>query len=397
MLERFYPGIRRNIHKLLIILLGVLFVAIMWIYARFVYTMYTTFDNVRDIEIQNISETAGTIDKNIRLYVGDIKTDLYLFLKNNPEMRKRLNRLLSIYVNREIRYVYVIRKDKRGAYRYLLDGSKPKRERGAFNQIFIPLKVSLWKRCFSTGKDVYATQNNIRVLWITYLHPLIFHKKMQGVLVLDVSTLAYEKLRETLIPLKRYLKYLLLFVLLVVVVTTTELLLFVRERKTGRVDALTQLYNRSYLRDQEKSINLKTIAVAMADIDHFKVINDTYGHQIGDAVLKNIAKRLTMYTRADDIVIRYGGEEFVIIFKNYRGMEDQNEADNIVEVAKRVQRQVSMNPIRVSGLKIRVTISMGLDPFTFKRSSLMESIIIADKMLYKAKQNSRNRVEVAEE
>ncbi len=386
-----------RVQRVLVLLLILLFFAIMWIYMRFITTMYVTFDNVRDIEIQNIREIAHTIDANLRFYLDGANSDLYGLLKKHPGLRKKLNDLLSIYVNKEIKYVYVVKRDKKGAYRYLLDGSKPLKERGEFDQMFIPVKSHLWQRCYKLRRDVYATQDTIRTLWITYLHPLIMHGRLQGILALDVSTLASLKLRETLMPLKRYLKYLFFFVLLVIIVTATELVLFVKERKSSRIDVLTQLYNRSYLRDQEKSINLKAIAVAMVDIDHFKQINDTYGHQVGDIVLRNIAKRLTMYTRTDDIVVRYGGEEFVIIFRNYRGMEQKEEVEKIIGVAKRVQKQVSANPIRVGDIKIHVTVSMGLDPFTFRRYSLMESIMTADRMLYVAKKKGRNRVEVAKE
>ncbi len=382
------------IHRLLFLLLLLLFFSMVWVYLSFIKAMYHTSTGVKNIEIGQIRRCATTIDGTLRMYLQPTD-NLVEEIENNPDLRKKLNRVLELFVSREIKYVYVIYRDNKGFYRYLLDGSKSPKERGELNQIFIPVNTVLWRRCFESGKDTYAIQRNINTLWLTYLHPIYLNHKMQAVLVLDVSMIAYKKLKQTLAPLKGYLRYLLFFVLLVIFVTALELYLFMKERKLGRIDTLTHLYNRSYLREKERLINLDSVAVAMVDIDHFKRINDTYGHEFGDMVLKAIAKRLTTYTRTDDIVVRYGGEEFVIVFSNYHAKKNPEEVKKIISVAKRVQEQVSSTPVRVKDKQIKVTVSMGLDPFTYRRKTLLESILVADNMLYMAKRKGRDRVEVA--
>jgi len=378
-----------QVQRALIFLLLVLFISTVWIYTKFDKTLHYTSLNVTNMELNNLKRAAKAIAGNITFNIK--KGSMYEQLKDNKKLREKLNKILSLYINDEMKYVYVIYKDKKGRYRYLLDGSKIAKERGAFNQIFIPVS-NIWDICFKTEKDIFTVQKNIASLWITYLHPIIIDKKMQAVLALDISTITDKKIERSLIPLRMYLKYLIMFMFIVIFTTAFQIYLLIRERKVSRIDALTRLYNRLYLQEKKNSISLRKVAVAMVDIDHFKDVNDTFGHDVGDIVLRNIAKRLIIYTRAEDIVIRYGGEEFLIIFELELGKKG---IDNIVGMAKRIQKQVSENPIRAKDVNVSVTVSMGLDPYTYKRHSLEESISIADLMLYAAKRNGRNRVEVA--
>ncbi len=378
-----------QVQKVLVLLVVVMLLFTIWTYVKFDAIIKIMSQNVTNMELRSVKRIAKAIGSSIEL---EIKDNMFKELKKNTLLRKKLNKLLSIYVNKEVKYVYVVYKDKRGVYRYLLDGSRPKKERGAFNQIFIPIN-GIWNVCFKTKKDAFSVQKNIRFLWITYLHPIIIKGKIQAILALDISSLINKKINSTLLPLKLYLQYLVSFILFVIFVTVLQLYMFMRERQASRIDALTRLFNRNYLKETKESINLNRIAVAMVDIDHFKNVNDTFGHDAGDIVLSNVAKRLIIYTRAEDIVIRYGGEEFLIIFKI---KNIKNDIQNIINVAQRIQRQISENPVRVDGAGgINVTVSMGVDPYTYKRKSLEESISIADLMLYAAKKKGRNRVEIA--
>ncbi len=378
-----------QVQRALIFLLFILFVSTVWIYTKFDSTLHYTFINVTNMELKNLKRVTEAIVGNITMNIK--QGSIYEQLKHNKKLREKLNKILSLYVNDEMKYVYVIYRDKKGRYRYLLDGSKIAKERGAFNQIFIPVS-NIWDTCFKTKKDIFTVQKNIASLWITYLYPIIINKKMQAVLALDISTITDKKIERSLIPLRMYLKYLIMFMFIVIFTTAFQIYLLIRERKVSRIDALTRLYNRLYLQEKMDTIPLRKIAVAMVDIDHFKDVNDTFGHDVGDVVLRNIAKRLIVYTRAEDIVIRYGGEEFLIIFELESGKKD---IDNIINVAKRIQKQVSESPIRAGDIGVSVTVSMGLDPYTYKRRSLEESISIADLMLYSAKRKGRNRVEIA--
>jgi diguanylate cyclase (GGDEF)-like protein len=152
-------------------------------------------------------------------------------------------------------------------------------------------------------------------------------------------------------------------------------------------DMLTGLYNRHHL-DEEgarkfaKAMRQGTnFSVIMADIDHFKNINDTYGHLIGDEVLKAVASVLNKSNRVEDFVARFGGEEFVILLEDCDSDNAQDKAENF---------RKHIEELLPNGIKI--TSSFGLTNISAKYKSLEEMIKDADSALYEAKESGRNRV-----
>ena len=157
-------------------------------------------------------------------------------------------------------------------------------------------------------------------------------------------------------------------------------------------DELTQLANRrSFIQSVEQDISrCKTTGCAVTllalDLDHFKKVNDTYGHAIGDEVLKHAAKLLKGAIRQHDIVGRLGGEEFAI----YLGSTEVNTA---IRVAERIRHIIAQSPLIINGQKICVTTSIGMTTQSCQIdfNNLYEE---ADDALYQAKSNGRNRVEI---
>jgi two-component system cell cycle response regulator len=128
--------------------------------------------------------------------------------------------------------------------------------------------------------------------------------------------------------------------------------------------------------------------VLMIDIDHFKTINDSYGHQVGDAVLKEIGQRLLGSTRGHDCAGRYGGEEFLILLSPC-------DADSATVCAERLREAIASKPFRVANLELAVTVSIGAALSSRERSLTGEHLVsIADAALYRAKHRGRNLVEV---
>lgn len=160
-------------------------------------------------------------------------------------------------------------------------------------------------------------------------------------------------------------------------------------------DALTGLFNRRYtvsrLRQALDGLreNGEELAVGLIDIDHFKRINDTWGHNAGDSVLKEVCGRMSSELRAIDIAGRYGGEEFLVVFI------DADEA-SVTQAMERARKAVSAEPVvlRASGESIDVTLSAGVAVATLGDS--VESLIQrADAALYDAKHAGRNQVVTA--
>ena len=158
---------------------------------------------------------------------------------------------------------------------------------------------------------------------------------------------------------------------------------------------LTKLYNRRYLIEQgelafqkclEEQKHCSCIAI---DIDFFKKVNDTYGHLIGDEVLKHVANTITNSVRRIDIVTRYGGEEFVILSTN-------TTLESAVEIAERVRQHVEDNPYIADDFEINVTVSIGIAGYGHSEniSTFYELLDKADQALYMAKESGRNQLRV---
>ncbi|MFO7750466.1 MAG: GGDEF domain-containing protein [Desulfobacteraceae bacterium] len=156
------------------------------------------------------------------------------------------------------------------------------------------------------------------------------------------------------------------------------------------LDPLTGCYNRRELEGQFKRIissanrNRKELSIFMFDIDFFKKVNDTYGHQAGDEVLKEITRLIQTNIRAEDVLARYGGEEFLVILPETGKKE-------AMELADRLRRKISQNPIKTEKETIKITASFGVASHT-PRTTMDQLIQEADAMLYKAKLNGRNIV-----
>ncbi len=168
-------------------------------------------------------------------------------------------------------------------------------------------------------------------------------------------------------------------------------MLFERIRDMALTDALTQLPNRRYLfmlgeREIQRARRFRhPLCAIMLDIDHFKRINDTYGHAIGDEVLSGLANRLRGILRNVDILGRYGGEEFSILLPAATLEEGLN-------IGERLRTAVSGEMLPTAGGGIAITVSLGVAEWRADMDTLEELLDVADQGLYMAKQSGRNRV-----
>ena len=162
----------------------------------------------------------------------------------------------------------------------------------------------------------------------------------------------------------------------------------------ANIDFMTGAHNRryffsqmeEYLKEAERSN--ETFALAMVDIDHFKKINDTYGHEVGDAAIKELARLLKDDAKGHDYVARFGGEEFCVVLKDIPKTK-------AVEWFVKMRAKIANNILHVRGFEVRYTVSIGV---TFGGEHILEDVIEqADAALYRAKKNGRNRVELADE
>ena len=161
----------------------------------------------------------------------------------------------------------------------------------------------------------------------------------------------------------------------------------------SQTDGLTQLFNRNhwqhcleaefkrYARSQHSS------SLVMLDIDHFKVVNDSYGHLVGDDVIRHLAKLIREQVRETDVSGRYGGEEFVVLLAD-TGLDDA------VTFAERLRKTVEQSVVIHNDIEIKYTISLGISEIDPSFTTVSHWLEHGDDALYKSKQNGRNQVTV---
>jgi two-component system, cell cycle response regulator len=169
-----------------------------------------------------------------------------------------------------------------------------------------------------------------------------------------------------------------------------------RLEQLAHTDPLTQVLNRRALterltREMERSLRYDTcVALLMIDIDHFKRVNDTHGHLVGDDVLRDVAALLNVTVRGTDMVARYGGEEFLVVLP-------ETDDEGAAAFAERIRERIENHPLtgRANGCELRVTASIGVATFPAARIESVEDLFArADAALYRAKADGRNRVRV---
>jgi diguanylate cyclase (GGDEF)-like protein len=166
--------------------------------------------------------------------------------------------------------------------------------------------------------------------------------------------------------------------------------LFARVQQLATTDSLTGLYNRGHLFELGRYHLLRMqrtpapLSAILIDIDHFKRINDTYGHLAGDFVLRAAAEQCRSVVRAVDMVARYGGEEFLILLPD----ADHQQA---IEIAARIQSRIAQARIAYSSIEVRLTVSIGVATMPADQITSLDALIDqADQRLYMAKESGRN-------
>ncbi|HKJ28421.1 MAG TPA: GGDEF domain-containing protein [Anaerolineales bacterium] len=165
-------------------------------------------------------------------------------------------------------------------------------------------------------------------------------------------------------------------------------------KEMATIDPLTQVFNRRHFFElaqqalQQSQQDGRSIAAIMVDLDHFKAINDTYGHRAGDQVLQAAAQFIQASIRENDILARYGGEEFAVVLPN-------TTLDEATEIAERICTHIDSQSVQVDETVIPITASVGvagfLDASELDTAHLLDR---ADQALYQAKNTGRNRVAV---
>ncbi|WP_024955652.1 EAL domain-containing protein [Sulfurospirillum arcachonense] len=333
---------------------------------------------------RNNAKIIGAFLKNSNNYVKDIKYDVML--------RGKIENQIESLPTKNIKYAYLLYRDSKGTFRFLADASKPS-EKAFLNQKF-DVTSSKWNEIYDKKEPFIIKQPLLKELSISYLVPILYKEKVELILAIDFSIKKVENINNIISLMKKAILAMIGVIIVFGLILVVQTFRYFIVKKTAYVDKLTNVFNRNYLQELQEFINLHDYVLATLDIDHFKKVNDTYGHNIGDLVLKEIAKLILKTSRKKhDIVIRYGGEEFVILLKTKRN--DKLSALNVIE---KIFTTIQENKFYISPLEyIYVTVSIGVNLVPYKSRTFSEAFRLADIALYNVKDKGRNAIEIYEE
>ncbi len=308
-------------------------------------------------------------------------------LKSSLSLRSLYENRLRALLTSEIKFLYVLSYNKSShgtQLDYLLDTALDEEERGLFNQPFEP-QTNSWEYVYHNQKES-VQQQLFDTLWISMVIPIIENGEVVAAIGIDLDNEEQTHIDEVLEPLDKLYFYISIFMVLMLLSVYIQVAIYYRTRKHSFIDPLTKVFNRQYLSNFLKNIDIKDYQILMIDIDHFKNVNDTYGHDIGDIILNTVSSRIASLIREKDSLIRYGGEEFVLFLYKQSLPQAKNVAERILNVFRD-------NPIRAKQNSIDLTLSIGINPYPSHFRDVQEAIKISDEQLYLAKSNGRNRME----
>jgi len=367
-------------------LLPLMTIMSIFLYVEFIKTKETVFDVLQN----HLINEKVKLFKNYSKYMeNSLGADIKEILSTNTNIAKDHERGLRLLQGDEIKYIYLLYKDNDGKFRFLLDATEEQEEKAEFNQKFDP-QSDIWEKAYSTKTLQIIHQKKLESLWITMAYPLIVGNKVIAVLGADFTYEVYSTIVKTLNPLELIHYYLTIFTIIMLFLGYALIYLYYINRKKSFIDPLTKIYNRQYLTEFLQTSSLQDYKLMMIDLDHFKQINDNFGHDIGDQVLIDVVSRIKSIVRQDNILIRFGGEEFILLVYKL-------DIQTCTLVAERIREVVQSSPIKAGEHEVNISISIGVNPFPYFAKNIEEAIKIADEQLYKAKASGRNRVAIFQE
>ncbi len=304
-------------------------------------------------------------------------------------LKNQFEKEFELILNKDVKRAYILYKDKDNKLRYILDVSKTL-ERRKFWEIYNGNPEDIESILNTTKRKIIEREKNGR-RFITYVKPIKINKEVKGYILLDLSVRKFYGIESLARKVKFTLGGLFTVVALVISYFFYQSRKYRKDLEKMYIDPLTGVYNRHFMYDNMDLFKLDTYTVFVIDIDFFKRINDTYGHEVGDKVLKEIANRIKSCIKEEDILIRYGGEEFILFVKS--NPDSPTYKYDMVQFARSIKNAVMKKYIDVDGIKLKITISIGINLYEYEKS-IEEAIKHADMALYKAKQRGRNRIEL---
>ncbi|WP_201353274.1 diguanylate cyclase [Hydrogenimonas urashimensis] len=367
--------------KIGIVILTLLTMAMIYLYLQVDKVLSSTRQEMTEMIIDRYGMELSNAARLIE-YLSD--GALLEKLEAQPALRLRLQQNLAFYKTPEIDNIFVIYRDKRGKYRYLLDAEMDPEKQAMFKQRFEPVS-NVWDNAYKSGEKQFFKHVKNGTLWVSVAVPIIEKGRVAAVLGSDLSASIRTDVQRRFSQIKTLILSVAVIIGILLIFGYIQIYYYFKGRSRSFIDPLTGACNRKFLYEVLANGNYEEYQIIMYDVDHFKEVNDTYGHDTGDDVLKMLTKRVKRMLRREDYLVRFGGEEFIIFLKT----NSQKEA---MEVAERIKKTVETSPFVIGDNILHITISVGINDSVISASNLDEAIEKADIQLYCAKNAGRNRI-----
>ena len=371
---------------ILAVVIPLVTVASMVIYFEFIQAKERVFNVIKEHLIQ---QKVDIFQKYVTTLEQNYDENLPELILKDKNLSQKLEKELALLQGQDVKYLYMLYRDKKGKYRYLLDATEDENERAFANQKFDTVS-DIWDKAYITKTYQVENQNSLETLWVTIAYPIVIKGNVVAVLGADFTYDVYSRIVKILNPVESIFLYITTFMLFMLLLAYILVYLYYKTRKKAFIDPLTKIYNRQYLAEFLETTSLQNYYLMMIDLDNFKLINDNFGHDVGDDVLVSVVNAIKSNIRQEDILIRFGGEEFILLV-------DKKESKESIKVAERIRKAVMNSIIESHDNQINMTVSIGVNPFPYSAKNIEEALKIADEQLYIAKSSGRNRVEIFDE
>ncbi len=321
-------------------------------------------------------ETINFITKNEKSLIVSHYKSRKLREKNEFELsRLKRGNISSVFI------VFL----KKGQLFYLLDTSDS--EKSEFGELFQPEDFTVFERIIESKSREIFIQNGLKNLGFTLIKPIIEDDSVVAFLMLDYKQKSLDAMIAKVVEYMMISKNILAFIGLLLLFLGLYLvyMMFVKENRYSI--AKTNALKRNYLTDNYEKINFSDYYISLINIDFFRRINDIYGEDIGDELIIELMKNISLHLRKQDVFIQYSGEEFLLF--TYK---DNLSVHNFKLMMEEIRMMVEELEFYVDKQPVYMTISMGILLESQNSKSLQDAIYKADVALYKAKHNGRNRV-----
>jgi len=368
----------------LLVLFTILFSLIVVLYSQYNTAVQKTVDALNEKIISNQFEKFAHLSK---IFLKNTDNSFINTITSNKKVCINFENMLRIVRISTVENLFVVTKNSSKKYYFLLDSEDNPKKHADMFEPFAPIG-NLWNKCYRFKKPQIFRHTNNQNLWITIAYPIVQDNKTVAIIGADISHNLDVSMKQKLQNFASFFFWILFFTILWFSALYISTLYFRRKFYDGYIDPLTSVNNRSYLYDIVIKKLARSYQLFMIDIDLFKKVNDTYGHDAGDYILQEVARRMSDLMRDEDALIRYGGEEFLV----YTTDLDEKRS---IEFANRIRLSISKEPIIYKDIVCDITISIGVNAYASNTEPFEDMLKYSDEALYMAKESGRNCVKVA--